>query len=112
MTFVHATLNLYREFVDKLPLKEQAEVFAYINELKQQGHNLRRPLADYLGNGIYELRPRKNRIFYFFFHKTNAILVHAIKKKTNQIPETDLQLCNQRKFMVESSGHNHFEKAK
>ena len=54
------------EFIRSLSLNERAKVFAYITELKNQGHNLRRPLADYIGNGIYELRPKNNRIFYFF----------------------------------------------
>ena len=70
-----------REFIESLPDKEQAKIAAYVSELKIQGHNLRRPLADYLGNGIYELRPKDNRVFYFFFLKDNAVLVHAIRKK-------------------------------
>ena len=71
------------EFIRVLPTKERAKIFAYIMELKHQGRNLRRPMADYLGNGIYELRPRDNRIFYFFFLKDSAVLVHAIRKKSS-----------------------------
>ena len=58
--------NPVREFIEKLPLKDQTKILAYLDELKNQGHNIRRPMADYLGEGIYELRPRDNRIFYFF----------------------------------------------
>jgi phage-related protein len=89
------------EFIRALPIKERAKIFAYIMELKHQGHNLRRPMADYLGNGIYELRPKDNRIFYFFLLKDSAVLVHAIKKKTDKIPEEDLKLCLKRKNQVE-----------
>ena len=89
--------NFVKEFIDNLPTKEQAKIFAYITELKNQGHNLRRPLADYLGNGIYELRPKDSRIFYFFFLKDSAVLVHVIKKKTDKIPKEDLKLCLKRK---------------
>lgn len=94
--------NPVRTFIDALSIKEQAKIFAYLGELKNQGHNLRRPMADYLGNGIYELRPKINRIFYFFFLKENAVLVHAIKKKTREIPRADLELCIKRKTLVES----------
>ncbi len=94
--------NPVREFIDSLPGKEQAKIAAYVSELKIQGHNLRRPLADYLGNGIYELRPKDDRIFYFFFLKDNAILVHAIRKKTNKIPEEDMKVCLRRKVEVVS----------
>ena len=89
------------EFIRTLPTKERAKIFAYIVELKNKGHNLRRPIADYIGGGIYEIRPKSNRIFYFFFLKHSAVLVHAIRKKTDKIPEKDLKLCLKRKARVE-----------
>lgn len=89
--------NPVREFIENLPEKEQVKIAAYVSELRTQGHNLRRPLAGYLGDGVYELRPRDNRFFYFFFLKDNVVLVHAIRKKTNKIPKEDLALCLRRK---------------
>lgn len=101
--------NPVRDFIESLPLKERAKVFAYINELKRQGNNLRRPMADYLEDGIYELRAKDNRIFYFFYLKDNAVLVHAAKKKTREIPRNDLNLCLKRKQLVET-GCGHIER--
>ena len=46
-----------KEFIHSLTFKEQSKVYSYIAELKIQGNNLRRPMADYLEDGIYELRP-------------------------------------------------------
>jgi phage-related protein len=89
------------EFLNTLPAKEQCKIFAYLVELQQQGYNLRRPMADYLCHGIYELRPKDNRIFYFFFLNDTAVLLHAIKKKRDKIPENDLRLCLDRKTQVE-----------
>jgi phage-related protein len=94
--------NPVKEFIKALSQDERAKVFAYISELKNQGHNLRRPLADYLGHGIYELRPKANRIFYFFFLKNSAVLIHAIRKKTDKIPNRDFELCLKRKSEVEA----------
>jgi phage-related protein len=94
--------NPVRQFIETLADKEQAKITAYVSELKIQGHNLRRSLADYLGDGIYELRPKDNRVFYFFFLKDNVILLHAIRKKTNKIPKEDLALCLRRKAEVVS----------
>jgi len=91
------------EFINKLPLKEKEKILAYISELLKEGHNLRRPMADYLGHGIYELRPKNNRILYFFFLRDSAVLLHAIKKKTYKIPESDLNICIKRKSQVEGS---------
>jgi phage-related protein len=97
--------NPVRAFIEKLPIKEQAKIFAYIDELKKQGHNLRRPMADYLTEGIYELRPRDNRIFYFFYLRENVVLVHAIRKNTDKIPPGDLKICLKRRKLVETIGN-------
>ena len=94
-----------KEFIDRLSWKEQAKVMAYLVELRQQGHNLRRPMADYIGDGIYELRPKDNRIFYFLFLKDNVVLLHALRKKTDKIPTGDLALCFKRKSQVEELKH-------
>ena len=95
-----------KEFIDSLTKKEQAKVYAYITELKKQGNNLRRPMADYLEDGIYELRPKDNRIFYFFYLRDTAVLIHAIKKHVKRIPANDLKLCIKRKTEVEACGTN------
>lgn len=97
--------NPVKEFIERLPVKDQAKIKAYLDELKVQGRNLRRPMADYLGEGIYELRPRDNRIFYFFFLREHAVLLHAVRKKTKKIPPNDLDLCLKRKKMTEQAGH-------
>ena len=65
--------NPVKEFIRTLPQNERTKVFAYLAELRDKGHQLRRPLADYLGEGVYELRPKANRIFYFFFLKNSAV---------------------------------------
>lgn len=93
-------------FIDSLTDKEQAKIYAYLGELKNQGNNLRRPMADYLRDGIYELRPKENRIFYFFYLRDRAVLVHAIKKHIKRIPEYDLKLCIKRRVRIEASGTN------
>jgi len=97
--------NPVKEFIQALPQDERAKVFAYLAELKKKGHELRRPLADYLGEGIYELRPKANRIFYFFFLRHNVVLVHAIRKKTDKIPRGDFELCIKRKASVEKQAN-------
>lgn len=96
--------NPVKEFILRLSVKERAKVIAYLDELKVKGHTLRRPIADYLGEGIYELRPRDNRIFYFFYLRENAVLLHAIRKKTDKIPVGDMELCIKRKIQTEESG--------
>ena len=88
-----------------MPLRDQAKILAYLEELRKQGHNLRRPMADYLGEGIYELRPKDTRVFYFFFMKDTAVLLHAIRKKTSSIPARDMALCLKRCKEVIAGAH-------
>jgi len=98
--------NPVKGFIDSLTQKEQAKVYAYICELKKQGNNLRRPMADLLRDGIYELRPKDNRVFYFFYLRDRAVLVHAIKKHVKKVPESDLRIAIRRKDETEACGTN------
>ncbi|MFA6355557.1 MAG: type II toxin-antitoxin system RelE/ParE family toxin [Candidatus Omnitrophota bacterium] len=97
----HRERNPVKEFVISLSKNERTKYFAHLAALLHEGPNLKRPMADYLGNGIYELRPKRNRIFYFFFLKDKVVLLHAIKKKTDKIPKGDLAICQRRKVIVE-----------
>src|SRR5580698_9661259 len=58
---------------------------ARIEMLTQFGHELRRPAADYLRDGIYELRAKQGhvqyRILYFFHGRQVAILAHSLTKE-------------------------------
>ena len=86
----------------ELSEKEDMKVRAYLKILKEYGHALHRPIAGYLGDGIYELRPQSHRVFYFFFLKDSAVLLHVIRKKTDKIPANDLALCIKRKKETEA----------
>ena len=97
------------DFVKGLTKKDQAKIREYIQALKLYGHNLRRPMADYLGHGIYELRPKDNRVFYFFYLRNNIVFVHAIRKDSDKIYESDLQTCLKRKAIIEELGENIIE---
>lgn len=58
------------EWFDKLPVKAQGKCYLRLERLREMGHELRRPEADFLRNGIYELRVSlggvHHRILYFF----------------------------------------------
>ena len=60
------------EWMDKLPSKVQDKCMVKIERLKELGHELRRPEADYLRDDVYELRVRRGRVNYrmlYFFHQ-------------------------------------------
>jgi phage-related protein len=81
------------EDIRRLTLKEQQKVLAHISLLEEQGQDLRRPIADYVGDKLYELRPKAHRVLYFFLLKDYAVIVHLFRKKTDQLPEAERQVA-------------------
>src|SRR5690349_19570987 len=95
------------EWLGKLRKKDQrayVSCVAAVERLAALGHELRRPLADFLRDGIYELRIRKGRVNYrilYFFHGAGlAILGHAITKE-DVVPDIEIERCLRRKRAFE-----------
>jgi phage-related protein len=67
---------------------------ARIELLGKLGHELRRPAADYLRDGIYELRAKQGhvqyRMLYFFHGRGVVVLAHALSKE-DEIPKSDIE---------------------
>jgi len=84
------------QFLLGLDQTDQQKAFAYISYLEEQGEALRRPIADYLGDKLYELRPKQLRILYAFVGKQYAVILHAFRKKTDAVPPKEKQLARAR----------------
>ena len=82
-----------------------------IRQLQSTGHELRRPTADYLRDGIYKLRAKHRnvqyRILYFFSGKDIAVLNHSLIKKSSAVPKKDIELAIQRKQKFEQNPKQH-----
>ncbi len=85
-----------------------------IDRLAQIGHELRRPTADFLTDGIYELRAKVGRVNYrqlYFFHGHHiAVLVHSLTKE-REVPKTDLftAITRRARFQANPVLHTHKE---
>jgi phage-related protein len=81
-----------------------AKCVVRVRRLAELGHELRRPEADLLRDGIYELRARDGRVNYrllYFFHgRSVAILAHALTKE-DKVPKTDIDRAVRRKIAFE-----------
>jgi phage-related protein len=81
-----------------------------IDRLGMLGYELRRPTADMLEDGIYELRTKVGRVNYrilYFFHGQNiAILGHGFTKE-GKIPKKELKRARQRKEAFEADPDQH-----
>ena len=94
------------EWLDELPERTQVKCTARISRLAEMGNELRRPEADYLRDGIYELRATYRRvhyrILYFFFGRATVVLSHGITKE-REVPAEEIDRAIQRKKQVESN---------
>lgn len=90
--------------------KAWANCRARIELLAQFGHELRRPAADILRDGVHELRARQGhvqyRILYFFHGRNVAILAHALTKE-DRVPAVDLERALKRKRLFEQDPEDH-----
>ena len=57
---------------------------------------MRRPIVEYLGDKLYELRPKQIRILYAFVGKQYAVILHAFRKKTGPVPPSEKRLAQTR----------------
>ena len=83
---------------------------ALIRRLAQYGHELRRPHADLLRDGIHELRGKEGRVHYrvphFFDGREAVILTHGLTKE-KEIPDADIERALERKKRHEQDPEMH-----
>ncbi|HWR58218.1 MAG TPA: type II toxin-antitoxin system RelE/ParE family toxin [Thermodesulfovibrionales bacterium] len=85
-------------FLESLPLKERAKIFAYIDkllELRSNGIQPKENLSKHLGDGIFELRVsfenRISRSLYFYESKGLIIFTHGFVKKDQKTPKGEIE---------------------
>lgn len=88
------------EWFDKLPAKVQDKCYLRLERLREMGHELRRPEADFLRDGIYELRVSlggiQHRILYFFHGARAAVISHGLVKE-QAVPSREIAYAVERK---------------
>ena len=115
---------LYREdngtvpllaWLDSIPDKARDKCVVRIERLRDLGHELRRPEADFLRNGIYELRVALQGINYrmlYFFHRREVVVVSHGLVKEREVPPMEIGRAIARKLKYEAapSRHTHEER--
>jgi phage-related protein len=98
------------EWLDLLPVKIQDKCVVKIERLSELGHELRRPEADLLRNGIYELwvgwEGKNCLILYCFQGRIAAVLAHGIIKE-REVPAKEIERALKRKRLFEQDPDGH-----
>jgi len=116
-----AEVVLYQEASGRAPLIEWLDglsegarmtCLARIRLLSAFGHDLRRPHADLLHDGIHELRAKHLGVNYrmlYFFHARMAVLTHGLIKQRSGVPELEIGRAIRRRaaFVADPNRHTH-----
>lgn len=89
----------FLDWLDGQPPKVQNKCLVRIERLREMGHELRRPEADTLRDGIHELRASYQGVHYrvlYFFHEGRAVLSHGVVKESS-VPDTDIERAMRRR---------------
>lgn len=104
----------FLEWFAEIPAKAQDKCFLRLERLRETGHELRRPEADFLRDGIYELRVSlqglQYRILYFFHGTIAAVVSHGLIKE-RAVPPKEIERAIERKkrFTANPAKHTHQE---
>lgn len=102
------------QWLDDQPTKVQVKCTGRIDRLAELGHELRRPEADYLRDGIYELRASYQgvhyRMLYFFVGKAVVVLSHGFTKE-RVVPPGEIDLAIELRKKVEADFDEYTSKA-
>jgi len=82
------------DFLSSLPLKVRVKILKWLKKLEEYGPDLPRPYADIVYGKIRELRvvftSTQYRLLYFFYGKY-IIITHGFIKKTDEVPDNELE---------------------
>lgn len=66
------------------------KIFRYLKALGEFGTRIGNPVVKHIEGDLWELRPLKNRIFFFYWKENKFILVHYYIKKTQKTPKKEI----------------------
>lgn len=67
------------------------QIALYIQLLQDNGTRLQDNITKHIDDGIWELRPGNNRVFYFFFKDDTFVLLHHFQKKSQKTPRREIE---------------------
>jgi len=67
------------------------KILAYMGALEQYGTRVGEPVVKHIDGPLWELRPIKNRIIFFYWKDNKFVMLHHFIKKTNKTPQGEIE---------------------
>ena len=100
----------FLEWFDRLEPRAQDKCRVRLERLQQLGHELRRPEADFLRDGIHELRVSLEGINYrmlYFFDGREAVDVSHGLRKERLVASKEIAIAGRRKAQFATNPRKH-----
>lgn len=88
------------DYLDELEKKSETDknarvnkdkILAYMIALGKYGTRIGKPFVKHVEGDLWELRPLKNRIFFFYWKDNRYVLLHHFIKKTQKTPKKEIE---------------------
>ena len=88
------------EFIDDLERKSRTnkearirfkKIIDYLAYLEKFGTRIGHPVVRHIDDDIWELRPNRDRIFFFYWEDNIFVLLHQFVKKTHKTPPGEIE---------------------
>jgi len=104
-----------KNYLDELQAKAETsktdrinreKILAYIAALERYGTRIGRPAVGHIEGNLWELRPLRNRIFFFYWKDNKFVLLHHFIKKTQKTPPKEIERARleMKDFLERSNG--------
>jgi len=84
------------EFIEELPVMEQAKIRNALRLLQEFGTNLSMPHAKPIQGKLWELRPGGIRLFYFAYIEQQFVILHGYRKQSQKAPGGEIAIALRR----------------
>jgi phage-related protein len=85
-----------QEFIEELPVMEQAKIRNILRLLREFGTNLNVPHARQIKGKLWELRPGGVRLFYFAYIGQQFVILHGYRKQSQKAPDREIEIAMRR----------------
>jgi len=76
--------------IDKDSRVKISKIYDYIETLKEHGTRAGEPFVKHVDGDIWELRPLRDRFFFFYWKDNIFVFLHHFVKKTKQTPPQEI----------------------